>query len=311
MTSTTAEQPTTAAPPNTTAGRNAGDGGRRRGSHYRPAHIAVRTVQYLLLVAVSFVSAFPLLWAIINSVRPNSEIVAYPPKLIPREFTLEHVRDLFELYDFQRYLWNSLFVSTASTLAALILGTTAAYAMTRFDLPAVRAMSVLSILAYLVPTILVLIPITQFFFSNGWGDNRIALTVLYTATFLPFTLWLLRSYFQGVGVEVEEAAMIDGCSRLGAFIRVVLPQALPGIISTGIFAFNATWSEYLFVSTLMTTNSKLTANPAVFLLMGHMGTTSWGLLMSAAVVIVLPVLLLFFIAQRWVVSGISDGSVKG
>lgn len=283
---------------------------RPRGRHALTRGI-VRALQYIALGVVVFVSAFPLVWAVINSVRPNSEIVAYPPKLIPRELTLEHVKALFELYSFEQYLWNSLVVSSVSTIGALVLGTTAAYAMTRFDLPAVRAMSVVSLLAYLVPTILVLIPITQFFFSNGWGDNRVALMVLYTATFLPFTIWLLRSYFQGVGAEVEEAAMIDGCSRLGAFLRVVLPQALPGIVSTGIFAFNATWSEYLFVSTLMTTNSKLTANPAVFLLMGHMGTTSWGLLMSAAVIIVLPVLLLFFIAQRWVISGISDGSVKG
>lgn len=284
---------------------------RPRGASQRPGHIALRVVQYVLLFGVAFVSAFPLLWALINSIRPNAEIVAYPPKLIPRSFTLEHVRDLFELYNFQQYLWNSLFVSSFATIGALVLGTTAAYAMTRLNLPAVRAMSVMSLLAYLVPTILVLIPITQFFFSNGWGDNRLALAVLYMATFLPFTLWLLRSYFEGVGTEVEEAAMIDGCSRLGAFLRVVLPQAIPGIISTGIFAFNATWSEYLFVSTLMTTNSKLAANPAVFLLMGHMGTTSWGLLMAAAVLIVLPVLVMFFIAQRWVISGISDGSVKG
>lgn len=283
----------------------------RRRSRHRLVRILVRAVQYLLLIIVATVSAFPLLWALINSVRPNSEIVSYPPKLIPRELTLEHVRALFELYNFQQYLWNSLFVSAGATLGALVLGTTAAYAMTRFNLPAVRAMSVLSLLAYMVPPILVLIPITQFLFSNGWGDNRVALAILYMGIFLPFTIWLLRSYFQGVGVEVEEAAMIDGCSRLGAFLRVVIPQAIPGIVSTGIFTFNATWSEYLFVSSLMTTNSKLTANPAVYLLMGHMGTTSWGLLMSAAVIIVLPVLLLFFIAQRWVVAGISDGSVKG
>lgn len=283
----------------------------RRRSRHRIARLLVRTVQYVLLFVVAFVSAFPLLWALINSVRPNSEIVAYPPKLVPREFTLEHVQALFELYNFQQYLWNSLFVSAGATFGALVLGTTAAYAMTRFELPAVRAMSILSLLAYMVPPILVLIPITQFLFSNGWGDNRIALTILYMGIFLPFTIWLLRSYFQGVGLAVEEAAMIDGCSRLGAFLRVVIPQAIPGIVSTGIFTFNATWSEYLFVSSLMTTNSKLTANPAVFLLMGHMGTTSWGLLMSAAVIIVLPVLLLFFVAQRWVVSGISDGSVKG
>lgn len=280
-------------------------------ARHRVQRRVARTVQYVLLIIVCFVSAFPLIWALINSIRPNAEIISYPPKLIPQEITFEHVRALFQLYGFEQYLFNSLFVSGVSTIGAIALGTTAAYAMTRFGFPAVRAMSALSLLAYLVPTILVLIPITQFFFSNGWGDNRLALAILYMATFLPFSIWLLRSYFEGVGMEVEEAAMIDGCSRFGAFVRVVLPQVVPGIVSTGIFTFNATWSEYLFASTLMTTNAKLTANPAVFLLMGHMGTTSWGLLMSAAVIIVLPVLIMFFIAQKWVVSGISDGSVKG
>lgn len=284
---------------------------RKRMNRYRISRGILRAIQYVLLACVVFVSAFPLVWALINSVRPNAEIIAYPPVLIPREFTLEHVTALFELYNFDQYLWNSLFVSGTSTVGAVVLGTLAAYSITRFDFPAIRAVSVVSLLAYLIPTILVLIPITQLFFSNGLGDNRGALAVLYMATFLPFSIWLLRSYFQGVGTEVEEAAMVDGCSRLGAFLRVVVPQAVPGIVSTAIFTFNATWSEYLFVSTLMTTNSKLTANPAIFLLMGHMGTTSWGLLMSAAVLIVVPVLIMFFIAQKWVVSGISDGSVKG
>ncbi|MDN5896091.1 MAG: hypothetical protein L0H93_18950, partial [Nocardioides sp.] len=163
----------------------------RRRSRHRLTRIIVRVVQYLLLFVVAVVSAFPLLWALINSVRPNSEIVTYPPKLIPQEFTLEHVRALFELYNFQQYLWNSLFVSVGATLGALILGTTAAYAMTRFDLPAVRAMGILSLLAYMVPPILVLIPITQFLFSNGLGDNRVALKVLYMCNFLPFTIRLL------------------------------------------------------------------------------------------------------------------------
>lgn len=272
---------------------------------------AGRAIQYVLLFAVVMVSVVPLLWMIVNAFRPNSVITAYPPSFLPKEITFEHFRQLFEIYGFHTYIINSLVVSLTATVVALLFGVTAAYAMSRFDFRAIRAVGELSLLAYLIPPILVLVPVTQLLFGNGLGDNRAALAVLYVATLLPFALWILRSYFSQFSVDVEEAAMIDGCTRFGAFIRVVLPQAIPGIVSTAIFTFNAAWSEYLFASTLMTSNEKLPANPAIFLLMGHMGTTSWGLLMAAALTIVLPVLVLFIFAQRWLVSGLSDGAIKG
>ena len=271
----------------------------------------VRAVQYVLLALVLSVSVIPLLWIVINAIRPDSEISAYPPTFFPKEFTLKHFTDLFEIYGFQQYLVNSMLVSLSATAVALVFGTMAAYAMSRFRFRLVRAVGELSLLAYLLPPILVLVPVTQILFGSGLGDNRLALAVLYVATLLPFALWILRSYFSGISVDVEEAAMIDGCTRFGAFLRVVIPQAMPGLISTGIFTFNAAWSEYLFASTLMTSTDKLPANPAVFLLMGHMGTESWGLLMAAASTIVLPVLVLFLIAQRWLVAGLSEGAVKG
>lgn len=270
-----------------------------------------RVLQYAALVLVVLGSMVPLYWILVNAIRPDREIASYPPTFLPRSFTLQHFTDLFEVYGFQQYLVNSMVVSTTATAAALVLGVMAAYAMSRFRYRLVRSVGELSLLAYLLPPILVLVPITQIIIGNGFGDNRVALAILYAATLLPFALWILRSYFTGFGIETEEAAMIDGCTRFGAFLRVVLPQALPGIVSTAIFTFNAAWSEYLFASTLMTSNDKLPANPAVFLLMGHMGTESWGLLMAAAVTIILPVLVLFFMAQRWLVTGLTDGAVKG
>ena len=276
-----------------------------------PLRTAGRTVQYIALFTVVMTAIVPLYWIVVNAIRPDSEIAAYPPTVFPKELTLKHFQDLFEVYGFQQYLTNSLIVSSIATVIALIFGVMAAYAMSRFEFKGVRAVGELSLLAYLLPPILVLVPITQILFGNGLGDNRAALAVLYVATLLPFALWILRSYFSGLGVDTEEAAMIDGCTRFGAFIRVVLPQTLPGIASTAIFTFNAAWSEYLFASTLMTSNDKLPANPAVFLLMGHMGTESWGLLMAAALTIILPVMILFFMAQKWLVAGLTEGAVKG
>ncbi|WP_202619119.1 carbohydrate ABC transporter permease [Ornithinimicrobium cavernae] len=284
---------------------------RRRDPLTRHRMGLVRVLQYACLAVVVLGSIIPLYWIVLNAFRVDSEIAAYPPTFLPRSFTMEHFTSLFEVYGFQQYLINSMLVSTTATAAALVLGVMAAYGMSRFRYRAVRAVGELSLLAYLLPPILVLVPITQILIGNGLGDNRVALAVLYAATLLPFALWILRSYFNGLGIETEEAAMIDGCTRFGAFIRVVLPQALPGIVSTAIFTFNAAWSEYLFASTLMTSNEKLPANPAIFLLMGHMGTESWGLLMAAAITIILPVLVLFFMAQRWLVSGLTEGAVKG
>ncbi|MFC5128732.1 carbohydrate ABC transporter permease [Paeniglutamicibacter kerguelensis] len=270
-----------------------------------------RTLQYAALVTVVLTAIVPMYWIVVNAIRPDSEIAAYPPTIFPKELTFKHFIDLFEVYGFQQYLTNSLIVSSIATVVALVFGIMAAYAMSRFEFKGVRAVGELSLLAYLLPPILVLVPITQILFGNGLGDNRAALAVLYVATLLPFALWILRSYFSGLGIDTEEAAMIDGCTRFGAFIRVVLPQTLPGIASTAIFTFNAAWSEYLFASTLMTSNEKLPANPAVFLLMGHMGTESWGLLMAAALTIILPVMILFFMAQKWLVAGLTEGAVKG
>lgn len=270
-----------------------------------------RAGQYLLLGFVLAISALPLLWIVLTAFKPDREIVAYPPTIFPSEFTLQNFQNLFLIAPFGSYLTNSLIVASATTVCTVILGMFAAYSFSRFRFSFLRGLGEVSLFAYMVPPILILVPVAQILTGLGLGNNLLALVVLYTATLLPFALWVLRSYFHGITIELEQAAMVDGCTRFGAFIRVVVPQAVPGLISTAVFTFNAAWSEYLFASTLMTTQTSLTLSPGLALLLDQTGVYSWGVLMAASVIVVVPVVILFIIAQRQLVGGIGEGALKG
>jgi len=268
-------------------------------------------VQYALLVFTVALTALPLLWMVLSSLKPDRETAAYPPTLWPRTFTLANYQTLFRVSDFGSYLQNSAFLATATTALTLVLATLAAYALTRFAFGFLRALGELSLLAYMVPPILLLVPIARIVTGAHMANSLPALVIVYTANMLPFGLWILRSYFEGISIELEHAAMVDGCTRFGAFYRVILPQALPGIISTGIFTFNAAWSEYLFASTLLNGGDRMTLSPGLALLMDQTGVYSWGMLMAAACLVTVPVIVLFVIAQKQLVSGWGEGALKG
>lgn len=270
-----------------------------------------RLVQYTLLVLTVGVTALPLLWMILSSLKPDRESAAYPPTLWPRSFTLTNYQTLFRISDFQSYLTNSLFLATATTALTLLLSTLAAYALTRFSFRLLRALGELSLLAYMVPPILLLVPIARIVTGLHLANSLPALAIVYTANLLPFGLWILRSYFEGVPIELEHAAMVDGCTRFGAFYRVIVPQAVPGIISTGIFTFNGVWSEYLFASTLLNAGDKMTLSPGLALLMDQTGVYSWGMLMAAATLVTVPVIALFVVAQKQLVNCWGEGALKG
>jgi ABC-type glycerol-3-phosphate transport system permease component len=270
-----------------------------------------RLAQYVLLVFTVAVTALPLVWMVLSSVKPDRETAAYPPTLWPHAFTLTNYQNLFRVSDFSSYLQNSTFLATATTVLTLVMATLAAYAMTRFDFAFLRALGELSLLAYMVPPILLLVPIARIVTGLHLANSLTALAIVYTANLLPFGLWIVRSYFEGIPIELEHAAMVDGCTRFGAFYRVILPQAMPGIISTSIFTFNAAWSEYLFASTLLNGGDRMTLSPGLALLMDQTGVYSWGMLMAAASLVTVPVIVLFVIAQKQLVSGWGEGALKG
>jgi len=265
----------------------------------------------VLLLVVVVAADFPLAWIFATALKPDQEIALYPPTLLPRTITLDNFAVLFRISPFASYLTNSIIVSVGATALTVLLGTLAAYSFARFHYRFLHGVGELSLFAYMVPPILVLVPIAQIIVSLHLANNLAALVVLYTATLLPFALWVLRSYFHGYTLDLEQAAMVDGCTRFGAFRRVVIPQATPGLISTAVFTFNAAWSEYLFASTLMSTPKTLSLSPGLALLLNQTGVYSWGVLMAASVIVVLPVIFLFIAAQRQLVSGLGAGAVKG
>jgi len=280
---------------------------RRRRRRIRP----FRLFMHAMLVVVVVVADFPLAWIVVTALKPDQEIARYPPTLIPNTFTLDNFENLFRISPFASYLTNSIIVATGATFLTVVLGTLAAYSFARFHYRFLHGIGELSLFAYMVPPILVLVPIAQVITALGLANNLASLMVLYTAILLPFALWVLRSYFLGYTLDLEQAAMVDGCTRFGAFRRVVIPQAMPGLISTAVFTFNAAWSEYLFASTLMSTPKTLTLSPGLALLLNQTGVYSWGILMAASVIVVMPVIILFIIAQRQLVSGLGAGAVKG
>lgn len=269
-----------------------------------------RMLQYALLALVLMVSDIPLLWIVLTAFKPDQETAQYPPTILPHTITLDNFTRLFSELPFGTYLLNSMLVTIATTILTVVLGMFAAYSFSRFRFRFLRGIGEVSLFAYMVPPILVLVPIAQIVGALHLTNNLMSLVVIYTATLLPFALWVLRSYFHGLTIELEQAAMVDGCTRLGAFLRVVVPQATPGLISTGVFTFNAAWSEYLFASTLMTTPSQLTLSPGLTLMVDQ-NVVSWGVLMAASVVVVLPVILLFVVAQKQLVTGLGEGALKG
>ncbi len=283
---------------------------RHSSRHRLRAHLE-RAGLYTLLALTVLVMSAPLVWMLLSSLKPDRENAAYPPTILPHTWTLENYQLLFTISDFGMYLRNSCIVASISTLLTVVIGVNAAYALSRFHFHWLNILAGIALFAYTIPPILVLVPIARIVTGLGLGNSLTSLIILYTATLLPFALWVLRSYFNGLEIEIEHAAMIDGCTRFGAFVRVALPQAVPGIISTSIFTFNAAWSEYLFASTLTVSPDKLTLSPGLSLLLDQTGVYSWGLLMASAVVITVPVLILFTIIQRRLVHGLGDGAVTG
>ena len=276
----------------------------------RPRRAVRRLVLSALLLVAVGIAALPLLWMLLSSLKPDTENTAYPPTILPRTWTLASYAALFYVSDFGSYLRNSSLLATTTTALTIALATLTAYAITRFKLPGLRLTGELSLFAYMIPPILLLVPIARIVSGLGMANTSTALVLVYTAHLVPFALWILRAHFQAIPIELEHAAMVDGCTRFGAFLRVIIPQATPGLISTAIFTFNAAWAEYLFASTLLNSGKKMPLAAGLALLMDQTGVYSWGMLMAASVLITLPVVALFLTAQKQLVSTWSEGAVK-
>jgi multiple sugar transport system permease protein len=271
----------------------------------------VRTVgRYTLVYGVALVILLPFIWVFVSAFKPESELFVYPPTFLPERWTLDNFTEFFAATSFQRAMFNSGLIAAATTVLAMTVAAPAAYALARFQNRIFEIIARLFVYTYMIPGILLVLPVYKIFFQLGIGNNLWGLAPIYTALVLPLILWTLRSFFAGIPVELEEAAMIDGATRFQAFWKVVLPQAIPGMIATGIVAINIGWSEYLFAATLLTSPDSMTISPRLASFMGS-GLYNWGWLMAGALAVTGPLIVIAGFMQRHLVAGWGAGALKG
>lgn len=270
----------------------------------------LRVLGYLTLIFVLLAFSFPILWMILSSFKTEGEVLGYPPTFFPEEWTLESYRLLLNT-DFKIWFRNSLIVASVATLLAVAISAMGAYALARSRNRPIRMFSSLVLFTYMIPSVLLLIPIFRLVVNLRLSNTLLGIIVVYIAILLPFGLWTQRSYFAGIPHEIEEAALIDGATRFQAFYKVVLPQALPGLIAVALFAFNVAWQEYLFASILVGSGSKWTLSPGIANLVGAFGDQSWSMVMAAATLATIPVIIVFTLLQRYLIAGWGGGAVKG
>lgn len=265
------------------------------------------------LAGLAVVAALvPVYWMMTISLKQEVDQFSVPPKWLFFKPTLAHYTDAFVERSFGQYLLTSAIVAVVSTLCAIVLGTLAAYSLARFRLPHRLNMRLaLWILSTrMFPPIVTAVPLFLLMSDLSLLDTTASLIIVYTAFNLPFVVWMMRGFFQEIPRELEEAARVDGDSRLGALVRVILPLAAPGLAATAVFCLIISWNEFLFALTLTQTDAAMT------LPVGIAGRVTqyeieWGVMSAAGVVAMIPILLFALAVQRYLVRGLSLGAVKG
>ena len=267
------------------------------------------------VVALIFVYAlFPFYWAIRSAFTPDSEQFQTPVKYVPPNPTLTNFREVLSNGDFQRALINSTIVAGSVTLLALLLGAFAGYALGRFRFRGRTATLYLMLSMTIFPQIAILGAlynlITRFHLFNTLG----ALIFSYMIFVLPFTVWVLTSFNRGLPRDLEEAAYVDGATPFQAFYKVMLPLVLPGLVTAGLLAFIAAWSEFLYALSFTETVDKHTVPIAIVTFVGKSGSTfqvPWGQIMAATVIVTVPLIIITLILQKRILAGLTAGAVKG
>jgi N,N'-diacetylchitobiose transport system permease protein len=269
-----------------------------------------RALVNALGVVVALVVAFPVFWMASTAFKPTGDILSYTPHVLPWPLTLEHFQTAVTRPYFVDYVRNSLVVVLAAVALSILTATLAALAVARMRWRGRRAYLLLIVLAQTAPLEALLIPAFLVLRDAGLLNRLPALVLTYFMVTLPFTVWTLRGFVAAIPVELEEAAMTDGCTRLGAYRRVVLPLLGPGLVATSVFGFITAWNEFMFALVLMQEQDKLTLPVWLSTFRTAFGT-DWGGTMAASTLFTLPVLVFFLLVQRRLVSGLSAGAVKG
>jgi trehalose/maltose transport system permease protein len=267
------------------------------------------TAVVLFSIGIALYCLLPFLWFVLTSFKSGAELAAMPPVLIP-SFHLDFYRSALQRYNLLHYVWNSLMVAGITTLITITIGSLAAYAIARFHLKWANFYLLLLLAISMFPQIAIAAPVWTILDRLAWLNTYHGLVAAYIALSLPLATWILATFFREVPGEIEEAALIDGCTRLQALYKIVLPLAAPGILTAGLLVFIHAWNEFFFALIIMTDPNVQTLPVGIALFPGEY-TMPWGEIAAASTIATMPLVLLTLIFQRGIVRGLSAGAVKG
>ena len=267
-------------------------------------------VAYAILTALLLVVVFPFYWMFVSSLKSEEQMRTLTAMFWPSPAVLDNYRQLLGKTDFGAWYGNSIVVALSSTFVATAIGTLGAYALARLKFFGRAFMASATLITYLVPPSILFIPLYAQIRNIGLADSLTGLVAAYPSFTVPFVTWLLMGYFESIPEELEEAAMIDGATRFGAFRRIILPLAAPGVLAAALFAFTQAWNEFLYALVFIT-NVKLRTLPVGLSTFITGDVYGWGFLMAGAVLTTLPVIAAYTYLQKYMVEGLTAGSVKG
>ncbi len=268
-----------------------------------------KVVNYTLLLLLAFVILFPIYYMVLISLKTPRDIYR-TPSLLPENATLQNYEDLFGDEEFTKNIRNSFIIAGTATVISVTFSSLAAYSLVRFRYRFRDWIGRLILITFLTPSAMLFIPLAVIVARLGLGDTYHGLIFVYLTFAAPLSTWLLMGYFRSIPADLEEQAMVDGATRLYAFLRITLPLAVPGLIAVSILTFTTAWNELLYALIFITSPDLQTVPVAIsYLITGDV--FRFGLIMAAAVAAAVPVMILYYMAQRFVVQGLTAGAVKG
>lgn len=277
---------------------------------YRTSHPVLRLGKLAAIAFYLIFALFPLYWLVKIAVTPDQLIYTEGTALWPSRFTIDNFSVVIWQTDFLRFFGNSLMVSLTTAAATTLIAAAAGYAFSRFDFAGKRVVIALMLLTQMFPLLMIIAPIYKIIAGLGLLNSLSSLILVYTAFNIPFATFLMQSFFDGIPKDLEDAAMMDGCTRFQALQKVILPLTLPGLGATLGFVFTAAWSEILFALMLIRSNDSMTF-PVGLLTFVSKFSVDWGQMMAAGVLALVPSCLFFVFIQRYLVQGLTSGAVKG
>ena len=260
-------------------------------------------------ILFAVVMAFPVYWVLNTAFKPSPEILQFDPTLVPHSPTLDNFKSAFNAPYFQQDLLNSIIITLCAVAGAIVIGFLAALAIARFKFYGRKAIILVILGVQMVPLVALLIPLFLMMQGFGLTKSLAGVIIVYIVLILPYTVWTLRGFIYGIPRELDEAALIDGCTRAQVFWRIILPLTGPGLVATSVYGFIQAWNEFIIINTF---NDQAQQNLMAWLLQNQTQRgTFWGPLMAGSILTAIPVVIFFLIIQRNIATGLTAGAVKG